>query len=402
MTKRIVILGTGITSVTAIKAIREIDLDSEIYLMGQEKFYPYNRVKLSKGLFDNLEENSILLQKKEWYEQNKVKIFINTKVVNINTDRFELILCDGSKVKYDKLLIATGSSNNIPPIDGIGKDGVYTLRSLNDALNIKNSLNESAQVIIIGGGIQGLEMAWIVHQHGKKATIIELQSRLMPYQLDNKASEILRDIIQGYGIEILTNTGVVKITGDTKVASILIDKEVKLKCDMVIYSTGIKANKELISNTKVETVRGIVVNNKMETNIKNIYAAGDIAQFDNKVIGLWNIAIAQGKVAGYNIAGKETVYENITPVTTLNAFGISLFSMGCVDESESTKVLLDEDVNFKIYRKIFIKNNKVIGAIVIGDMKRSPLLKSAIEKGIKIGDVNLSVDELLDKLKNNK
>ncbi|MBZ9624188.1 FAD-dependent oxidoreductase [Clostridium sp. FP2] len=402
MTKRIVILGTGITSVTAIKAIREIDLDSEIYLMGQEKFYPYNRVKLSKGLFDNLEENSILLQKKEWYEQNKVKIFINTKVVNINTDRFELILCDGSKVKYDKLLIATGSSNNIPPIDGIGKDGVYTLRSLNDALNIKNSLNESAQVIIIGGGIQGLEMAWIVHQHGKKATIIELQSRLMPYQLDNKASEILRDIIQGYGIEILTNTGVVKITGDTKVASILIDKEVKLKCDMVIYSTGIKANKELISNTKVETARGIVVNNKMETNIKNIYAAGDIAQFDNKVIGLWNIAIAQGKVAGYNIAGKETVYENVTPVTTLNAFGISLFSMGCVDESESTKVLLDEDVNFKIYRKIFIKNNKVIGAIVIGDMKRSPLLKSAIEKGIRIGDVNLSVDELLDKLKNNK
>ncbi|MBW9156525.1 NAD(P)/FAD-dependent oxidoreductase [Clostridium tagluense] len=402
MTKRIVILGTGITSVTAIKAIREIDLDSEIYLMGQEKFYPYNRVKLSKGLFDNLEENSILLQKKEWYEQNKVKIFINTKVVNINTDRFELILCDGSKVKYDKLLIATGSSNNIPPIDGIGKDGVYTLRSLNDALNIKNSLNESAQVIIIGGGIQGLEMAWIVHQHGKKATIIELQSRLMPYQLDNKASEILRDIIQGYGIEILTNTGVVKITGDTKVASILIDKEVKLKCDMVIYSTGIKANKELISNTKVETARGIVVNNKMETNIKNIYAAGDIAQFDNKVIGLWNIAIAQGKVAGYNIAGKETVYENVTPVTTLNAFGISLFSMGCVDESESTKVLLDEDVNFKIYRKIFIKSNKVIGAIVIGDMKRSPLLKSAIEKGIRIGDVNLSVDELLDKLKNNK
>ncbi|MCB2298466.1 FAD-dependent oxidoreductase [Clostridium tagluense] len=222
--------------------------------------------------------------------------------------------------------------NNIPPIDGIGKDGVYTLRSLNDALNIKNSLNESAQVIIIGGGIQGLEIAWIVHQHGKKATIVELQSRLMPYQLDNKASEILKDIIQGYGIEILTNTGVVKITGDTKVASILIDKEVKLKCDMVIYSTGIKANKELISNTKVETARGIVVNNKMETNIKNIYAAGDIAQFDNKVIGLWNIAIAQGKVAEYNIAGKETVYEKINPVTTLNAFGTSLFSMGCVDK----------------------------------------------------------------------
>jgi len=405
MAKRIVIVGSGIASITAIKAIREIDLDSEIYLIGQEKFYPYNRIRLSKGIFDELGENNILLQKKEWYEQNKVKILINTKVSNINTDALELILCDGSKVKYDKLLIATGSSNNTPPIDGIGKEGTYTLRSLDDALNIKDSLDESEQVIVIGGGIQGLEMAWILKQHGKKVTIVELQSRLMPRQLDHKASEILKVIIQGYGIEILTNTGVKEITGDTKVEGIIIDEKVELKCDMVIYSTGIKPNKDLIINTKVETTRGILVNNKMETNIKNIYAAGDIAEFDNQIIGLWNIAIAQGKVAGYNIAGKETMYEKITPVTTLNAYGISLFSMGCIDESESTKVLIDEDINLKVYKKIFIKNNNVIGAIVIGDMRRSPLLKSAIEKGVTLTDVDLSntsVNELLEKLKNNK
>lgn len=405
MTKRIVIVGTGIASVTAIKAIREIDLDSEIYLIGQEKFYPYNRIRLSKGIFDDLEENNILLQKKEWYEQNRVKIFINAKVMNINTDSLELILGDGSKVKYDKLLIATGASNNIPPIDGIGKEGAYTLRSLDDALNIKDSLSASAQVIVIGGGIQGLEMAFILHQNGKKVTIVEFQSRLMPRQLDHKASEILKNIVQSYGIEILNNTNVKKITGDAKVAGILIDDEVELKCNMVVYSTGIKPNKELTANSKVQAERGIVVNNKMQTNIENIYAAGDIAQFDNQIIGLWNIAIAQGKVAGYNIAGKETLYEKITPVTTLNAFGISLFSMGCIDESESTNVLTDEDINLKVYKKIFIKDNNVIGAIVIGDMKRSPLLKSAIEKRIPLTDLDLSitsVDELLEKLKDNK
>jgi nitrite reductase (NADH) large subunit len=405
MAKRIVIVGTGIASVTAIKAIRESDFDSEIYLIGQEKFYPYNRIRLSKGIFDVLEENNILLQKKEWYEQNKVKIFINTKVMKINTESFELILCDGCKVRYDKLLIATGSSNNIPPIDGIGKEGVYTLRGLNDALNIKDSLSVSERVIVIGGGIQGLEIAFILHQHGKKVTIVELQSRLMPRQLDHKASGILKNIVQSYGIEILTNTGVKKITGDAKVTGILIDDEVELKCNTVIYSTGIKPNKELIENSKVQAERGIVVNNKMQTNIENIYAAGDIAQFDNQIIGLWNIAIAQGKVAGYNIARKETLYEKITPVTTLNAFGISLFSMGCIDESESTNILTDEDINLKGYKKIFIKDNSVIGAIVIGDMKRSPILKSAIEKGISLTDVDLSiisVDELLDRLKNNK
>jgi len=405
MTKRIVIVGSGIAAITAIKSIREIDLRSEIYLIGQEKFYPYNRIRLSKGIFKELEENKILLKKKEWYEENRVKIFINTKVVNIDMDSLELFLGDGSKVKYDKLLIATGSSNNTPLIDGIGKDGVYTLRDLNDALNIKDGINESKQVVVIGGGIQGLEMAWILHQHGVKVIIVELLSRLMAHLLDDKASEILKSTIEGYGVEILTNTGVKAITGNNKVEGILIDNKVELKCDMVIHSIGIKPNKELVANTKLETQRGIVVNNKMQTNTENIYAAGDIAEFDNKIIGLWNIAIEQGKVAGYNIVGKETIYEKISPVTTLNAFGISLFSMGCVDKEESTKVLMDEDTNSKIYKKIFMKNNQVIGAIVIGDMKRSPLLKSVIEKGTALNDVdlsNISVDEFLDKLKNNK
>jgi len=347
MAKRIVIIGNGIAAITAIRAIRALDSDSELYLFGEEKFYPYNRIRLSKGIFDELEENNILLQKKEWYELNKVNIFVDTKVVNVNTDSQEVLLCDGSQVKYDKLLFVNGASNNIPPIDGIGKDGVYTLRGLNDALDIKKRLNECEQIIVIGGGIQGLETAWILHQHGKKVIIVELLSRLMPRQLDDKASEILKSIIQGYGIQILTNTAVKKIAGNAKVEGILIDENVELKCDMVIYSTGIKPNMDLIANTEVETARGILVNNKMETNIKNIYAAGDIAEFDNQIIGLWNIAIAQGKVAGYNISGKETVYEKITPVTTLNAFGVSLFSMGCIDETKSTQVLINEDINTK-------------------------------------------------------
>jgi nitrite reductase (NADH) large subunit len=402
MANRIVIVGGGIAATTAIKAIRETDLDSEIYLISQEKFYPYNRIRLSKGIFDDLCEDNILLQKKEWYELNKVDIFINTRIVNINTGSLYLLLSDGSKVKYDKLLIATGSSNNVPPIVGIDKEGVFTLRGLSDALNIKDSLNKSEGVVLIGGGIQGLEMAWILHKHGKKVTIVELLPKLMPHQLDDRASEILKSIIQGFGIKILTNTGVKEITGNAKVEGILLDDKVELTCDMVIYSTGIRPNKQLTAGTEIETLRGIVVNNKMETNIENIYAAGDIAEFDSQVIGLWNIAIAQGKVAAYNITGKETIYEKITPVTTLNAFDISLFSMGYIDELESTNILVDEDVNLKIYKKIFIKNGKIIGAIVMGDMKRSPLLKSAIEKGITLDDIDLSVDELFDKLKNNK
>ncbi len=145
MTKRIVIVGSGIAGITAIKAIREIDLDSEVCLIGEEEFYPYNRIRLSKGIFSQLEENNILLQKKEWYEHNKIKILVNTKVVNVNTNFQEVLLYDGGKIKYDRLLFANGASNRIPPINGIGKNGVYTLRDLNDALEIKSRLNESKE-----------------------------------------------------------------------------------------------------------------------------------------------------------------------------------------------------------------------------------------------------------------
>lgn len=404
MTKKIVIVGSGIAAITAIKSIRELDLESDIYLIGEEKFYPYYRIKLSKGILDEIEENKILIQKKEWYEQNKVKILIGKKVVNVNIDNQEVLLCDSSKIKYDKLLLANGASNSIPPIQGIDKKGVYTLRSLDDALNIKNRLNESEQVVLIGGGIQALEMAWILHQHGKKVVVVELLSSLMPHQLDNKASEMLKNIIQGYGIQVLTKTTVIEIIGDTKVEGIITDKKMKLKCDMVIYSTGIKPNVDLIEDTKVEIARGILVNNKMETNIRDIYAAGDVAEFNNQIAGLWSIATAQGKVAGYNITGKEAVYENITSITTLNAFNISLFSMGCTDEIKSTKALIEENINENQYKKIFIKNNKIVGAVVIGDTKQSSLLKTAIEKEILLNEDDLSstsIADLLDKLKNN-
>lgn len=405
MENKIVIIGDGIAAITSIKAIREVDLVSEIYLIGEEEFYPYNRIRLSKGMLDSLEENNILLQKKDWYEENKVNILVGTKVVGIDTDSKTILLSNDTNINYDKLLFANGARNNIPPITGIDKKGVHTLKTLKNALDIKKDLNQNNKVIIIGGGIQGLETAWILHKHGKEVTIIELQSRLMPKQLDSRASKILEDIITSYGIKVLTGVAVEEVLGDSNVEGVLLDNGSKLEGEVLIYSVGIRPNIDLVKDTKIKTSKGILVNDKMETNIESIYAVGDVAEFNNQVLGLWNIAIEQGKTAGSNIVGKNVGYKSIAPVTTLNSFDISLFSMGCTDEKDSTKILLHESDNSKEYKKIFIKDNKIVGAIVIGDTRKSPLLKSAIEKEVdleKFDICNISVDELFDKLKNNK
>ncbi len=405
MKEKIVILGNGIAALSAIKAIREVDSISEIHVYGEEPYYPYNRIRLSKGLLSALEEDKILLQKKEWYKTNHVNMYIGKKAVFLDPLTQIITFQDGSQTDYTKLLIATGASNAIPPIKGIEKKGVFTLRTLEDAQRITSQQKQGSSFLNIGGGIQGLETAWILSQLHKKVIVAELLPRLMPKQLDHKASTIVEKVIQAQDIEVLTNTQISEITGNACVQGFLTADNENHPCDTVLYSIGICPNTHGFTDTNLMINKGIVVNEKMQTNIPHIYAAGDVAEFQDEIYGLWNIAIEQGKIAGYNMVGKESYYTPITPVTTLTAFGISLFSMGIVDETKSTHVVMEDQSEQNMYSKIFIRNQTVIGAIVIGTIKSSPALKSAIENKIPLGDLNfsnVSVETLIEIIKKNK
>ncbi|WP_425448417.1 NAD(P)/FAD-dependent oxidoreductase [Dethiothermospora halolimnae] len=405
MNNKIVVVGNGIAGITAIKSIRKIDTESEIHLFGDEKFNPYNRVRLSKGLLNKLEEDKILLQKKDWYQVNKIKLYKDTKVICIDTAKKEITLSNNSKMSYTKLLLANGASNIEPPISGIDKLGVLTLRTLEDAWNIIDGLKSKKKVLNIGGGIQGLETAWILSQMGKKVVLAELLPRIMPKQLDEKASKILKRAVENKGIEVMIGTRITEIYGDGEVEGFKTANGDSISCDMVTYSIGIKPNIELLKGSGIDTDKGIIVNKRMETNIKDIYAAGDVAELNNQIYGLWNISIGHGKVAGLNIVGEESIYEHIVPVTTLNAFNISLFSMGVVNEKEATNIVLEDRAEENVYNKVFIKDNRVIGAIVIGNIRYSPILKIAIEKDINLSGVdyeNVSFDELLEIIKERK
>jgi len=203
----------------------------------------------------------------------------------------------------------------------------------------------------------------------------------------------------------MLNTKITKVDGDEKVKGFYTDSGDLVSCDMIMYSVGIKPNIEILKDTDIKTNIGVIVNEKMETNIKDIYASGDIAEYNNHIYGLWNISIGHGKVAGSNIVGKEMIYEHIVPVTTLNAFGLSLFSMGIIEESEASNIIIEDKSEENIYNKILIKNNKVIGAIIIGNIRNSPILKTAIEKEIDLRGTdfnNVSFDELIETIKKRK
>lgn len=400
----IVIIGGGVAAITAIKAIREIDKDVNVLVFQNEKYYPYYRIKLTKGLLDNLDAEKIMLHKKDWYQLNNVQLFLDKQVTCIDTIKSEIVLEDGERFSYNKLLIANGSKNFMPPIDGIDKENVFTIRKLDDTRDITANISDSQTILNVGGGVQGIETAWSLNQHGKNAIIAEVQERLMPRQLDKRASEILKIAIEGFKTKVLLNTQIVKILGENKVKGVETNEKINIDCDMVIFSVGIRANIGLVKDTPIKANIGILVNERMQTTIGNIYAAGDVAELNGSIIGLWNIAMEQGKTAGCNIVGKNEAFKSVVPVTILNAFNIALFSMGEVDEKKCDKTITEEGTDSLTYKRLFISDSKIIGAIVIGDNKYSTILKNAIEKRIVLSNLDLvgiGVNDILLKLKNN-
>jgi nitrite reductase (NADH) large subunit len=395
-------VGGGVAAINAIKSIREYDSKADILVFQNENYYPYYRIRLTKSLFENLDIDKILLQKKEWYASNNVQLHLGVEISAVDVRNNQITLADGRTFDYDQLLLANGASNFKPPIEGIDHDGVYSIRKYDDIQNIKANSDGIDTVVCIGGGIQNLEAAWALSSQGKKVIIAEFQDKLMPRQLDSKASELLKKSVEDLSIQVLLNTQITKIMGKTGVTGVLTKEDKQYDCDMIIYSVGIRPNIKIYENTPLQINQGVIIDDRMRTNISNIYAAGDIAEFYGRVGGLWTIAAEQGKIAGYNIAGNEAVYTVGLPVTTMNAFNLSIFSVGNVNEDSCSQTITDDNSEQKSYKRLFIQNNKIIGAINIGDNKFNTLLKNLVIKEAELPEIDLSkgsVNDLLEQWK---
>lgn len=398
--KHYCIIGTGVAAVNAAKAIRDIDKEAQISLFGAEKSLPYNRIKLSKELFSDLRSEKVLLKKEKWYGMQNIRTYPNTKIVRIITEDHMLLSETGDMISYDKLLICTGAKNRRLPINGVDRRGVFSIREMHEAEDFKVFIEDKTSVVNIGGGIQGLETAWSILQAGKKVSIVEVAPRLMARQLDEKTSKLLRRKIEEAGVDIYLNASIKEIVGDDKVNGIVLNDQL-ISCDSVIYSIGVVPNLDLVEDTVIQSNRGIIVNEKMETNIEDVYAAGDVTELNGEVEGLWGRAMDQGKVAGKNMAAVHEMYEKTTPFTVFNAFNMSMFSIGIVDEGLCDTTIMDEDEDEK-YTRIFIKDEKIVGVISLEGIVASTPYKMAIEKKIPLSGISLdtvSVKELMSLVK---
>ena len=375
-----IIVGNGVAGTTAAANIRKFDGEGKIIIISDEPYPFYSRIRLPEFLSNDVEDKDLIIKKDTWYIENRVDLVLNTAVTDIDVAGKKVISADGLAIKYDRLLIATGGLSFVPPISGADKKGVFTLRSLNDAIAIKEFAKQSGnRVVVIGGGVLGLEAANALRKAGNYITVVEVFPRLLPRQMDPSGAEILKTQLEKMGFRFLLGAKSREITGTDMVEALILDDGTRIDCNMIVISAGVRHNSLLTQRLDLPVEKGVIVNNKMETGIPDIYAAGDLVQHNSIFYGIWPAAEKQGEVAGINMAGGNTEYQGTTISNTLSVAGIDLCAAGDIDAEGRKDSIIFKDTDNSIYKKMVVQNNTIIGTILYGDIKDRQKIIKAID-----------------------
>jgi len=249
-------------------------------------------------LSEDLPDERLYVMTNQWYEENRVEVRTSCQVTALNTGGKQVTLSDGSSLSYDKLILATGARSNIPPLPGTDKPGVFALRNLADAIALKAALATAKKAVVIGGGVLGLEAVWSMVSAGLEVTVVEHNNRIMPRQLDESSSERLQQLMLSKGVQLCLSADTEEILGSTAFNGIKLKDGRVLEADLVLLSTGVKPNIELASAAGLTVERGIVVDTQLRTSASDVFAAGDVAQVEDRLIGLWPVSLEMGKRSG--------------------------------------------------------------------------------------------------------
>ena len=393
MSKKLLIIGGGIAGLSAAKSAREADIDCDITIFERGSSNTYIRTRIPHYISGETSLKEMMPYNDEWYSKNNINLIKNIEVIKLNADGKEIITDKGSFF-YDALIIASGAQPFSPPIKGVELANVISIRSIEDADNARRLSLKSKTCTVIGGGLLGLEMAWSINQLGCKVNIIEHNDRLLPRQTDHAASSLLFEALSNKGMNIYLNSQTEEFIGKTIVEGVKLKDGKIIETDFVILSTGVRASIGPFKDAGLDIGRAITVNELMETNVENIYAAGDAAEFDGNNYCIWPIAMSQGKVAGSNAAGKRLEYEDMKPFTQLKIHGIALFTIGNIF-AEDCDVLEEFNKDDRKYVKFFVKDNIIIGAVVFGDAALPSKVKKAVENKVRLSLDKFSIEELI-------
>ena len=385
-----VIIGAGIAGISAAKAIRDRDSNADITMISDEETKPYYRPMIPLLI----EGQEIDVSYTEDLEADyDIKLLFDT-VTAVDKDSKAVVLGSGGRLEFDRLLIATGSNPIIPDIQGIKGRNVYTLRTRRDALKIKEALPDSKEAIVIGAGFVGIKAALALRKAGKDVTVIEELHQVLPKRLDRRAAEIVSSLLKAEGIDILTGETVTEVIREgERVKGVRLGSGTVLNADMLVVAVGVKPNIDIFLNSGIKASMGIIVDETLQTNIPDIYAAGDVVEYRDlltgrtSVSGLWSNAEEMGRIAGANMAGERLRYAGfLTVMNATDIAGVPLITVGIADPEEDGYEVFVEDKGSG-YRKLLFKGEVPVGAIFIGDIERAGIYTSIIKGRLPIKEI---------------
>jgi nitrite reductase (NADH) large subunit len=381
--KKVVVIGNGIAGVTAADHVRRRHPTCEIHLIARENHHLYNRMAIERLIYGRSAMQGLYLQEDQWYEDLQIQTWLNTRAVRIDREAKEVVLGMGDRLPYDRLILAMGSSSMVPPIEGYGMPGTFALREADDAFAIRSFAQEHGcrHALIAGGGLLGLEAAHALHKLGLHVGVMERSPWLLRRQLDQRGGQLLQEYLEGLGIEIITEAETASVSGRGRVQQVMLKDGRLLQCDLFLVAAGITPNVQLAQDAGLETNRGVLVNDHMQTSDPAIFAAGDIAEHRGTVYGLWPTAAEQAQVAAANaVTTGAKAYEGSVPATMLKVVGVDLMSIGRFEAQAGDTVIALEDEAEHRYRKLVIADGVVAGAILFGYPLLSPGVTSALKK----------------------
>jgi nitrite reductase (NADH) large subunit len=379
-----VIVGSGVAGVTAARVLAErVSNRDEIHVLGEEPYPYYPRPLLWRFIAGTVEQEELYSQPPAWYEERGIHLHLDAKVAVLGEQDHRLTLGDGSDMSYDRLLLATGARPFVPPCDGTDKEGVFTLRTLENAQNIKAHAEQVSDALVVGGGLLGLETARALHEAGPRTHVIEIADYLLPRQLDQEGAQVLRSLLEGQGLRITTGAVVEAILGEERAERVQTEDGRVIEGQLVLFSAGIRCRARLARDAGLSVNRGAVVDEHMRTSAEDIFAAGDVAEYQGDIGGTIPPAMKQAEVAAANMIspGSET-YSGTLPMTTLEVVGARVTSLGeynpSKEEDYSSVRYADQDEG--IYRKLVLRNDRIVGAIFLNDPQRAVLARQLIDR----------------------
>jgi len=364
----LVIVGNGMAAARLVDELAKVALGRyAIAVIGDEPRLAYNRVLLSSVLAGDTASHDIELRPASWWRDRGVTLKYGCPATEIDAGRRELKIANEESISYSKLVLATGSTPLRLNVPGAGLAGVHTFRDSRDVDLLLTLAAGKKRVVVVGGGLLGLEAAYGLAKAGARVTLIHLMDRLMERQLDAPAAGLLKTLVERKGIKILLNANTAVLHGETRVEAIELADGRRIDADAVIFAAGIRPNTALAKEAGISVNRGIVVDDVMQTGTSGIFALGECAEHRGICYGLVEPAYEQARVLARHLAGAAAFYGGSVLATNLKVSGVSVFSAGDFMGAQGCEAIVLSDVSYGTYKKLVIAEGRLTGAVLVGD-----------------------------------